>query len=214
MYQTFIFDVDGTLIDTEKAVLGSLQKMLKLDYGQHLEAEQLSFVLGIPGADALPQLGIEDIDRANERWNEYMVDFAHTITIFNGINHTLMALNNEGVTTGVVTSKTTDELQADFVPHGLMDKLHYVVCADDTARHKPHPDPLLKFLELSGADPASSVYIGDTIYDAQCARDAGVDFALALWGCSDSDAIDAKHRLSSPSELLTLIMNRGREHSE
>ncbi|RJX37619.1 HAD family hydrolase [Paenibacillus pinisoli] len=208
MYQTFIFDVDGTLIDTEKAVLGSLQKMLMLDYGQHLETEQLTFVLGIPGADALPRFGIKDIDRANERWNEYMVDFAHTIHVFNGIKDLLAALNLEGVMTGIVTSKTTEELHADFVPHGLMGELHHVVCADDTARHKPHPEPLLKFLELSGADPAASLYIGDTIYDAQCARDAGIDFALALWGCGNPDTIEARYKLNSPIELLELINRR------
>jgi len=205
MYQTFIFDVDGTLIDTEKAVLGSLQKMLRLDYGQHLETEQLSFVLGIPGADALPRLGIKDIDQANERWNEFMVDFAHTITVFNDIKNLLNTLNREGVMTGIVTSKTTEELHADFVPHGLMGDLHHVVCADDTARHKPHPEPLHKFLELSGADPATSLYIGDTIYDAHCARDAGIDFALALWGCGNPDAIEARHKLNSPIELLNLM---------
>lgn len=210
MYRTFIFDVDGTLIDTEKAVLGSLQKLMKSDYGQDLDAEQLSFVLGIPGADALPRLGVTDIDHANERWNEFMVDFSSTITIFNGINNLLMALNNQGLATGIVTSKTKEELQADFVPHGLMNMLQYVVCADDTARHKPHPEPLLKFLDLSGADRATAVYIGDTIYDSECARDAGIDFALALWGCRNPEAIDAKHRLSSPSDLLTMTLVSGK----
>ena len=78
MYNAIIYDVDGTLIDTEKAVLGSLQKVLKTDYDKVVPLEDLYFVLGIPGSKSLSQLGISDIDRANERWNYFMKDFFHS----------------------------------------------------------------------------------------------------------------------------------------
>ena len=205
-YSTIIFDVDGTLIDTEAAVLSSLQKMLKEDFGREYDQSELKFVLGVPGADALPQLNIQDIARANDRWNHFMKDFFSSITVFNGIKELLGDLQNTGVQQGIVTSKTTQELRDDFVPFGLSAYLPYVVCADDTKKHKPNPEPLLKFLEISGAKAETSIYIGDTIYDYECARDAGVDFALALWGCRQQHShINAKYKLEQPQHLLELI---------
>ncbi|MDK8183269.1 HAD family hydrolase [Paenibacillus sp. UMB4589-SE434] len=205
MYDTIIYDVDGTLIDTEQAVLGSLQKMLLTDYSQSYEREDLVFVLGIPGASALPQLGIKDIDKANERWNEYMKDFYASIKVFDGMLDVITKLHNRRVPQGIVTSKTKQELQDDFVPFGLMDYLSYAVCADDTSKHKPYPEPLLKFIQVSGTDPKRAIYIGDTIYDYECARDAGIDFGLALWGCKNQVGIDAAYRLEQPQDILNLL---------
>ncbi|MCU6794287.1 HAD family hydrolase [Paenibacillus sp. WQ 127069] len=204
-YNTVIFDVDGTLIDTEKAVLASLQKLLSIDYNKDIDQSDLKFVLGIPGAIALPQLGITDIAEANERWNYFMKDFFHTVTIFDGIIDLMNRLGNIGIQQGIVTSKTKIELQNDFVPFDLMKYLSHVVCADDTAKHKPNPDPLLKFLGISNANHEASIYIGDTIYDYECARDAGIDFGLALWGCKNHEHIPAKYKFVKPQDLLKII---------
>lgn len=202
MYNCVILDVDGTLIDTEAAVIGSLKKLLE-ERGHEVPADhELRFVLGIPGRDSLPRFGMKDVEEACERWNAFMKDFAEQIRPYDGIREALRRLKNAGITTGIVTSKTRQELENDFVPFGLMDQLDYVVCADDTEKHKPCPDPLMKFLELSGADPARSVYVGDTKYDAECASAAGVDFALALWGApAPGEVRGAAHWLDHPSDI-------------
>lgn len=188
--------------------MGSLQKMLKIPFNRYVDQQDLTFVLGIPGAVSLPQLGIEDIDPANQYWNEYMADYQPTIHIYDGIQQLLATLQKRLFSTGVVTSKTYKELQKDFVPFGLTDDLEFIVCADDTTLHKPHPDPLLKFLKISEQPAESSIYIGITIYDYECARDAGIDFGLALWGCKHPDLIPAKYKFEHPKDLLSLTCCR------
>lgn len=205
MYKTIIFDVDGTLVNTEKAVLGSLQRLLEVDYGQRRELDELTFSLGIPGMNVLPRFGIADAAAANERWNYFMKEFYDDIHIYDGISELLAALGQRGLAKGIVTSKTREELRDDFEPFGLLPQLPHIVCADDTSRHKPHPEPLLAFLDSTGADRAASLYIGDTVYDYECARDAGVDFALALWGCRSPETIPAKHKLAQPLDVLGLV---------
>ncbi|MGM9919783.1 MAG: HAD family hydrolase [Bhargavaea sp.] len=205
MYNTIIFDVDGTLIDTEKAVLGSLQKMLKEDYGKQVPMEELTFVLGIPGSSSLPRLNIKDIDQANERWNHFMKDFFHEIKVFDGIKGVLETLEDREFAVGIVTSKTNQEIIDDFEPFGLSGYMTYTVSADDTEKHKPNPDPLLKFLEVSGADPKTSIYIGDTVYDYECARDAGIDFGLALWGCKHPERISATYNFEKPQDIIRIL---------
>lgn len=204
MYKCVIFDIDGTIIDTEKAVIGSLQKLLKLETGIDYLADELTFVLGIPGSVALKKFNIVDIEKASKKWNEYLKEFYEDIRVFPDLEEIIKHLHNQKVKTGIVTSKTKQELIDDFYPFGLNRYFDYIVCADDTCKHKPDPEPILKCLEISKAAPTETVYIGDTCYDMQCAQSAGVDFALALWGTKDSN-LKAAIKLQHPKEILNIV---------
>ena len=83
----------------------------------------------------------------------------------------------------------------------IVSRADCVICADDTAEHKPEPGPLLKYMERTGAKPSEVLYVGDTVYDMQCARGAGVDFALARWGNPDG-RVDADYDEPTPMALL------------
>jgi len=204
VYKCVIFDIDGTIIDTEKAVISSLQKLLQLETGVVYSADELSFVLGIPGTVSLKRFNITDIEKACQKWNEYLKEYYSDIRVFPGLEEIIKQLHNRKIKTGIVTSKTKQELADDFYPFGLYDYFDYIVCADDTSKHKPDPEPILKCLKLSKSSPAETIYIGDTSYDMQCAQSAGVDFALALWGTKDSN-LNATIKLNHPKEILDIV---------
>ncbi|MBU3183261.1 HAD family hydrolase [Clostridium estertheticum] len=205
MYNYIIFDVDGTLLDTEIAVLSSLQKLVSEELNKNYSFEELKFALGIPGEVALNKLGITNILECSEKWNVYLKEYFHHVKIFDDIKKSLVKLNEMGVSIGIVTSKTKEEFLNDFVPFGLSNYFKLVVCADDTEKHKPNPEPLLKFIELSEVDKSKTIYIGDTKYDLDCALGAGIDFALALWGAKSSIGIDANYILENPKQILELV---------
>ncbi|MBU3071923.1 HAD family hydrolase [Clostridium estertheticum] len=205
MYNYIIFDVDGTLLDTEIAVLSSLQKLVSEELNKNYSFEELKFALGIPGEVALNKLGITNILECSEKWNVYLKEYFHHVKIFDDIKESLVKLNEMGVSIGIVTSKTKEEFLNDFVPFGLSNYFKLVVCADDTEKHKPNPEPLLKFIELSEVDKSKTIYIGDTKYDLDCALGAGIDFALALWGAKSSIGIDANYILENPKQILELV---------
>lgn len=205
MYKCVIFDVDGTLIDTEAAVKKSLQKVLFEECQREYPLDSLDFALGIPGHDTLARLGIKDIARANSNWNNYMNEFKASTKVFDGIETTLKELKANYVCVGVVTSKTREEFNNDFVRFGLIEYLDFVVCADDTTKHKPNPEPILKFLEISGFLCNEVIYIGDTLYDYNAAKGANVEFALALWGARNPASVGTTIKIEGPKDIICAL---------
>ena len=203
-YKQIVFDLDGTLIDTENAILHSLRETLRTVTGNTIDLGELKFALGITGKDALEKLNIPDIPFALALWDKNMSTFRDTVHVFDGIGELLATLTRLGYELGIVTSKTRREFEDDFSGFGIDKYFGTIICADDTAEHKPSPAPLLKYMEVSKTSNRELLYIGDSEYDMKCAKNAGIDFALACWGAS-SGAIDAKYYLKKPSELLSVI---------
>ena len=83
-----------------------------------------------------------------------------------------------------------------------------LVCADEVTNPKPHPEPVEKALALLGADPATPVYVGDSIHDMVSGRAAGVRTAAALWGPFGREHLAGAtpdYWLETPGDLLGLL---------
>lgn len=203
-YTHVVFDVDGTLLDSEDAVLLSFQKALFTVQGKMYPIKELHFALGIPGYDALEQMKVDRIDEIFHLWGDLEQKFAYTLKLFDGITPTLSQLKKEKVKLGIITSRTREEFQSAFSPLGLNSYFEHIICAEDSAEHKPNAGPMLKYLELTQADKKEVLYIGDSVYDCDCAKGAGVDFALALWGCRVPEKISPVYALKQPQDILSL----------
>ncbi len=204
-YRHIVFDIDGTLIDTEYAVLHSLQETIRALLGRAIPCSELKFALGITGTDALKKLEIRDISHAVELWDKNMCNYADTINVFDGITGLLKSLLRLDYEMGIVTSKTREEFAHDFCRFEIRHYFKTIICADDTQEHKPNAAPLLKYVELSKTDHRKVLYIGDSKYDSKCAENAGIDFALAVWG-SHNKQIRADYFLEKPADLLSAII--------
>lgn len=170
------------------------------------QLEELRFALGIPGREALKEFNVTDLERVHSKWSETVLEFSREVSVFPDIENVLKALSESPVKTGIVTSKTKQELIDEFEPFGLSSFFEYTICASDTEKHKPHPEPLLACLKGLNAHPDEALYIGDSVYDLQCAKSAGVPFALALWGSKTTEGFEsAEYVLKEPKGLLELV---------
>ncbi|GFI04487.1 HAD family hydrolase [Lachnospiraceae bacterium 64-25] len=205
-YKQIVFDIDGTLVDNEKAIIYSLQEALHKETGKQYSYEELTFALGIPGEDALERLEIRQISKVMQIWIEDLQKYEDTVSIYEGIPELLRQLSEDGYGLGIVSSRTQELYKQDFCKWDISRYFTTVVCADDTLGHKPTADPLLKYMELTKTAAHEVIFIGESIHDSQCAQNAGVDFALAVWG-SHTQSISANYYLNRPEELLSVIKN-------
>jgi len=192
--------VSGFRVETFKlyppaAVIGS---------AKHLNEREHSFGFVLCNKyPRVPHIVFKNISYAAELWNKNMRKYADTVKVFDGITELLKNLLRLDCEMGIVTSKTREEKKQDFSHFNISHYFKTIVCADDTQRHKPNAAPLLKYLEISKADCRQTLYIGDSKYDSMCAENAGIDFALAVWG-SRQTSIKADYFLKNPMDLLSL----------
>jgi HAD superfamily hydrolase (TIGR01549 family) len=204
-YNNIVFDIDGTLIDTEEAMLRSLQRTVQETDGRTLEVDDLRFIFGMTAEDALRSLGIKDVAQAFLLWKDHYLRAASGVRVFPGVESLLRELRARSIRLGVLSSKTRYEYGTDFLPFGLGGYFDLAILAEDSLKHKPDPEPMLAYLARSEAQAAEVLYIGDRVYDMQCAKGAGVDFALALWSRRDSGDIEARYYLQRPEDVLKAL---------
>jgi pyrophosphatase PpaX len=123
---------------------------------------------------------------------------------FDGVGEMLMRLRDEGCRLGIVTSKlrSTVDLVLDQISYGPA--FEVIVTVEDTDLHKPDPDPILFALERLHVGPDAVIYVGDSPYDIQAARAAGVASGAALWGLHGKDdllELWPTHTFETPREV-------------
>lgn len=205
MYKTILFDVDGTLIDTENAIIKSFQKTLLETKNLTVPKEDLYYVLGIPGTKAVEKYcdNKQDGQLLLAAWGKNMALFYRESKLFPNTKETLKTLFDQGFKLGVITSKTDHEMVKEFDDYGLNEFFDIIVTASDTKLHKPNPDPILKALELLGIKKDEAIYIGDSVYDMNSAHSAGINFGLAKWGAKDNPEFEqAEHFYNDISDLI------------
>ncbi|MGM9926529.1 MAG: HAD family hydrolase [Bacillus sp. (in: firmicutes)] len=205
MLKAIVFDIDGTLIDTEQNAMTALKESLQEVEGLTYTIEELRFVFGIPSEKSLEYFPVTHPEKVREKWVKKEAEYSKEAKLFSNMEEVVAQIADSTCKTGIVTSKSRQEYNNYFVDLKISAYFDEVVVADDTSQHKPNPEPLLYCLKKLGISPSEAIYIGDTIYDNQCATAAGVKFGLAYWGAHSMEGFNADYVFENPSELLALI---------
>lgn len=188
-----LFDFDGTLVDTIELIHQSMKHATSSVLGREFPRATLLANVGQP----LPAQMLEfDPDRVDELMESYRAynDEAHETYIksYPDIPASLKRLKDAGVEIAVVTSKRRHsvELALTSFPE-LKEAVDRFVTLEDTKKHKPDPEPLLRGLEmLGGSDPKEAAYVGDAPFDVNAAKAAGMRSVAVSWGAFEWDVLE------------------------
>lgn len=202
-YTHIAFDIDGTLIDSKYVCLQSLQDTMEAITGIRPSKEELEFTYALTSWNALKELRVPDISAAQKLWDKNYSRYEKAVAPFPGIPELLEELKRRGCTLGIITSQSRRDYNSGFAHFPIAAHFTTLIRSDDVPEPKPSPLPLLRYMELTGCSRAELLYVGDQKADLLCARDAGVDFALAGWG--NPKGMDVELRLEAPEELLSCL---------
>jgi pyrophosphatase PpaX len=191
-YRTVFFDLDGTLIDSAAMILASFRHATKTVLRREIPDQELLAAVGGPGLRAqMEALAPDRVDELVDVYSEHNVGLHPGLQACDGVLDLLQALKREGRRLGVVTAKRRASLVLAFEVLPELERFFDVtIAAEDTERHKPHPQPLLAALERLDEDPRNAAYVGDSPFDVQAAKAAGMAAIAVTWG-----AIHPRERL-------------------
>ncbi|MBQ1774614.1 MAG: HAD-IIIA family hydrolase [Prevotella sp.] len=211
-YQTYVFDLDGTLLDTLGDLAASTNYALRTHgMPEHSLDDVRRFVgngVRVLMERAVPQ-GAENpqFEAVFQTFRtHYMQHSLDTTKPYDGILETLEALKAEGCRLAVVSNKMMAATQ-ELCRHFFRDTIEVAIGEHEAQgiRKKPAPDTVNEAFRQLGVGKERAVYVGDSDVDILTARNSGLPCISVLWGFRDRDFLiqhGAETFISAPSELL------------
>lgn len=185
--EAIIFDFDYTLADSSRGIIRCIDHALRALDLPAVSAETARRTIGLSLPDTFRELaGQRHMARAEE-FARLFIQYADRImadltVILEPVPRTIARLAGQGVAMGIVSTKYRYRIETVLRREGLLEPFALIVGGEDVSRHKPDPEGLLKATAGLGCSPASCLYVGDSLTDAETAKRAGVPFVAVLSG--------------------------------
>jgi pyrophosphatase PpaX len=208
-FATYLFDLDGTLLDSIELILSSYRHTM-VAHGREPPDDRFWLVgLGTPLTAQFARVSDDpvEVNRMVESYRAYnLANHDRLVRPYDGVAPVVSELAGRGAL-GVVTSKAHSAAQRGLRLVGLDSYFPVIVGEDDVAHHKPDPEPVRRAIELLGADPGTTVFVGDSPHDMAAGRAAGARTAAALWGPFSRTDLEPRapdYWLTRPADLASL----------
>ena len=212
-----VFDFDYTLADTTEGVVLSINYALSGLGLPEADDDAIRRTIGMTMEEAIVALTDESNRRLApeffrlfvERGDEVMADATR---LYDFVPDVLDELRGANVATGIVSTNLRRRIEYVLRRDGLDDRFGAIVGVEDSARPKPDPCGLLTVIQRLGCQPSDSIYVGDTVTDAETASRAGVPFVAALSGVTPRESFDGLPLLgvvSDASQIICVLKEHG-----
>ena len=214
-FEAVVFDFDYTLGDSSEGVIDCVNfafRELGLPIGS---SERIRRTIGLSLAKTFVALVEKEDKTQSEEFARLFIERADQVMVektvlFDSVRPTLEVLKRRGLSLGIVSTKYRYRIEAITQRENLDKMFNIIIGGEDVSDHKPHPKGLLTAIERLKCQPQNTLYVGDSVTDAQTAERAKVPFVSVLSGVTsraDFDDYNVFAILNNLSELPRLILN-------
>ena len=207
-WETVVFDLDGTLVDTIGLIVASYQHATETVLGQAWDERRIRSYIGRPLIECFREGAPDHADALFAAYTEWNEAHPHLIAPYAGVDRMLARLHSAAVRVAVATSKRREPALMALERCGIAGLVPVLVTMEDTDVHKPRPEPLLLALDRAGGVVTSAAYVGDAAVDLRAARAAAMPGVGVTWGAGEREAIEAErpyavcHSVEALAEVL------------
>lgn len=206
---TLLFDLDGTLINTNELIIESFLHTLNKYYPDKYKREDIFPFIGPTLYETFESINpekMEEMVQIYRKFNHEQHD--KLVTEFETVFETIQTLKEKGFKLGIVTTKIRTTVNMGLKLTKLDQFFDVVVTLDDVEHAKPNPEPIFKALEQLDAKPEEAIMVGDNHHDIGAGKNAGTKTAGVAWSIKGRDYIESfqpDYVLDKMSDLLAIV---------
>ena len=217
MYSYVIFDLDGTLLNTIDDLADTGNHVCKLHGWPAHSVEEYKHMVGNGIPKLVERFAPAGTDQAtlDQAFGEFMdwygIHKEDKTAPYPGMNEAALRLKEAGVSIAVLSNKA-DEMAGPVVEHYYPGVFPFIQGAVDGLPVKPAPTLLHRLMERMGADPAGTLFVGDSDVDIRTAKNGGLTSCGVLWGFRSRQELEregADYLAGTPAELERIILEEG-----
>ena len=212
----FIFDLDGTLVDTAPDFKNSINYMLNELNESEVSLEEIRNWVGYGARELIRRTVVDkniphDEQKIEEMLKIFLLHYTHNIdddsVLFNNVKNVLEFLKNNGIKLAVCTNKMERLSNILLEKLNVLHMFDYLVGGDSLSKSKPDPFPLLNICEKLNTKISDSIMIGDSVTDLNAGKGAGMPVVLVSYGYTDNKDIynEADLVINDFSQLKELV---------
>jgi phosphoglycolate phosphatase len=219
MYSLAIFDFDGTLVDSTPAMVETMKIVTDENRLTDHILERWRSLVGLPISRQMEALFPDKDEQFHNRIianyrSLYNGNNIKNCPLFPGTIKVLESLKRAGVTISIASSKPKKSIEEVLNHHNLVKYFSLVIGAQEVTNHKPHPESVHITLSKLDISPVKAIVVGDSLFDLQMARVAGVDSIGITTGPHTYERLleeKPKHIFTSLEQVLSVIVD-GKEN--
>jgi pyrophosphatase PpaX len=193
MWRCIIFDMDGTLTQTNQLIFDSFNHIAESYQGKRFSDAEITAMFGPPEEGALLTIvGETKIESAlAEYLSFYSANHERLARLYPGVREILDLVKSKDLPIALFTGKGVHTTRITLQEFALEPYFDYVVTGNDVLNHKPSGEGIVKILDKFGLDPAEALMVGDSVADVRASREAHVQMAAALWDSYAKERVEA-----------------------
>ena len=206
---TLLFDLDGTLINTNELIIASFMHTLEKFYPGKYKREHVIPFMGPTLTESFSTVDANRVDELITEYRRFNVEMHDEfVEEYETVYETIETLHEQGYKIGIVTTKARNVVEMGLSYSRLKQFFDVVITIDDVQNAKPHPEPIQLALKKLNATPEETIMVGDNYHDIEGGKNAGTKTAGVVWSLKGKEFLESYHpdyMLEKMSDILTIL---------